>query len=52
MNESSSKQHIKKNYHGNLNVCVVNLQKFHAMENVSTKCWEGKIYWDVNEVFL
>ncbi|HAU5004285.1 TPA: hypothetical protein JD037_12540 [Raoultella ornithinolytica] len=36
-NESSSQQHIKKNYRGNMNVCVDDLKKYHTEGNSRTK---------------
>ncbi|TLV18335.1 hypothetical protein FE839_10620 [Klebsiella indica] len=36
-NESSSQQHIKKNYRGNMNVCANNLKKYHSAGNDRTK---------------
>ncbi|PLN92503.1 hypothetical protein CWN73_03300 [Klebsiella quasipneumoniae] len=37
LNESSSQQHIKKNYRGNMNVCVAVLKKCHSEGNGRTK---------------
>ncbi|HBT4608708.1 TPA: hypothetical protein MB293_003402 [Klebsiella pneumoniae] len=37
LNESSSQQHIKKNYRGNMNVCVAVLKKCHPKGNRRTK---------------
>ncbi|MBD0904004.1 hypothetical protein HA444_15360 [Klebsiella grimontii] len=36
-NESSSQQHIKKNYCGNMNVCVGILKKYQSAGNSRTK---------------
>ncbi|MBN0444948.1 hypothetical protein JTM53_33520, partial [Pseudomonas aeruginosa] len=37
LHESSSQQHIKKNYRGNMNVCVAVLKKCHPEGNRRTK---------------
>ncbi|QIT27186.1 hypothetical protein HCK03_04060 [Raoultella terrigena] len=41
-NDTSSQQHIKKNYRSNMNVCVDVLKKYHTEGNSRTKNQKGK----------
>jgi hypothetical protein len=49
VNERPPQQHIKKNYCGNMNVCVGMLKECHSEEKGSIKCWMQEEWQGVNQ---